>query len=241
MLTQEVVQARILGLSERRILPSTALVLASGNNLVFAGDTSRRAVICRLDAQVERPDTRTFDFDCHAEVLAERPQLVVDALTILLAYHLAGRPCSLQPMGSFADYEWIRGALVWLECADPAETRLSILANDPRKDELILIMEMWEQAFGSMAIDVAEIERRALQHGQTPDAVTLLRNKLVEVCCRSGWSGKSVGWWLRRNKDRIVGGRSFRCYAEGRTNTWALAGAEERSSEAQDYQLIDDM
>ncbi len=87
MLTQEVVQARILGLSERRVLPSTALVLASGNNLTFAGDTCRRAVVCRLDANVERPDTREFDFDCHAEVLASRPELVVAGLTILRAYH----------------------------------------------------------------------------------------------------------------------------------------------------------
>ena len=225
MLTQEVVQARILGLSERRILPATALVLASGNNLVFAGDTSRRAVICRLDAGVERPDTRTFDFDCHAEVLADRARLVVDALTVLRAYHLAGRPITLQPMGSFADYEWIRGALVWLDHADPAETRLSILANDPRKDELIVVLDLWEKAFGPAPIDVAEIERRAQPRGTVPDAVTVLRDKLIEICCRHGaWSGKSVGWWLRRNKDRVVGGRCLRCFASGQGNEWALAG-----------------
>jgi hypothetical protein len=119
MLTQEVVQARILGLSERRVLPSTALVLASGNNLTFAGDATRRAVVCRLDAEVERPDARVFDFDCHAEVLAARPELVVAGLTILRAYHRAGRTAKLTPMGSFTDWEWIRGALVWLECSAP--------------------------------------------------------------------------------------------------------------------------
>lgn len=230
MLTQEVVQARILGLSERRILPATALVLASGNNLVFAGDTSRRAVICRLDAGVERPDTRTFDFDCHAEVMTNRPRLVVDALTVLRAYHLAGRPVPLQPMGSFADYEWIRGAIVWLGHADPADTRLSILANDPRKDELIVVLDLWDKAFGSAAIEVAEVERRALPRGTPPDDVTRLRDKLVEVCCRHGaWSGKSVGWWLRRNKDRVVGGMALRCLSDGKGNEWALAGGAERA------------
>ena len=84
MLTQEVVQARILGRSERRVLPSTPLVLASGNNLTFGGDAARRAVVCRLDAGVERPDTRAFDFDCHAEVLGSRSELVIAGLTILL-------------------------------------------------------------------------------------------------------------------------------------------------------------
>ena len=113
MLTQEVVQARILGYSERRVLPSTALVLASGNNLTCVGDVSRRAVFCRLDAEVERPDTREFDFDCHQEVRDQRPTLVVAGLTILRAFIHAGRPVTLQPMGSFDDWAWVRGALVW--------------------------------------------------------------------------------------------------------------------------------
>jgi hypothetical protein len=149
MLTQEIVQARILGLSERRILQSTSLVLASGNNLTFAGDTSRRAVVSRLDAGMERPDTRKFNFDCHEEVKAKRPELVVDALTVLRAYSVAGRPQALTPMGSFDDWEWVRGALVWLGRADPAETRSAIMESDPKKDELSEVMEIWKRTLGS--------------------------------------------------------------------------------------------
>ena len=99
MLTQEVVQARVHGYSERRVLPSTALVLASGNNLTCVGDVSRRTVLCRLDAEVERPDTRAFEFDCHQEVLDQRPHLVIAGLTILLAFIHAGQPVTLTPMG----------------------------------------------------------------------------------------------------------------------------------------------
>jgi len=222
LLSQEVVQARILGLSERRILPTTALVLASGNNLTFAGDVSRRAVICRLDAQVERPDTRVFDFDCHAEVLAARPELVVAGLTVLRAYRLAAPGLRLTPMGSFEDWEWIRGALVWLGCADPAETRASILDSDPRKDELLVVLDLWQQAFGSARVEVADIAD--IERGK---AVGELRDKLIEVACRHGaWSGKSVGWWLRRHKDRVVGGRCLRCDASGGGNRWWLAGSD---------------
>ncbi|MGE0363250.1 MAG: bifunctional DNA primase/polymerase [Vicinamibacterales bacterium] len=215
LLSQEVVQARILGLSERRILPTTALVLASGNNLTFAGDVSRRAVICRLDAQVERPDTRVFDFDCHAEVLAARPELVVAGLTVLRAYRLAAPGVRLTPMGSFEDWEWIRGALVWLGCADPADTRVSILDNDPRKDELLVVLDLWARAFGSTPVEVADIER--------VESAGELRDKLIEVACRGMWSGKSVGWWLRRHKDRVVGGRCLRCDASGDGHRWRLA------------------
>ncbi|MDO8795202.1 MAG: hypothetical protein Q7J25_11340 [Vicinamibacterales bacterium] len=227
MLTQELLQARILGLSERRVLPSTALVLASGNNLTLAGDASRRSVICRLDAQMERPDTRAFDFDCHAEVLASRPELVVAGLTILRAYHLAGRPEKLTPMGSFTDWEWVRGALVWLGCADPADTRSAILDSDPRRDELTTVMNLWEEAFGESRIDVAEITTQADAQQEHPNVtVRALRDKFVEVACRGKWSGKSVGWWLRRNKDRVIGGRCFRCDQSGNRQQWWLAGAQ---------------
>jgi hypothetical protein len=217
MLTQEVVQARILGLSERRVLPSTALVLASGNNLTFAGDTSRRAVICRLDAKVERPDTREFDFDCHEEVLKARPELVVAGLTILRAYHVAKPAMKLTPMGGFNDWEWIRGALVWLGCADPADTRSTILDNDPEKEELIAVLDLWSRAVGSTPTTVAEINTEADE--PTPDgqpwpatkvAYVELRSKLTEVACKGNWSAKSVGWWLRRHKDRVIANRCVR-------------------------------
>lgn len=222
MLTQEVVQARILGLSERRVLPSTALVLASGNNLTFAGDVTRRAVVCRLDANVERPDAREFDFDCHAEVLAARPELVVAGLTVLRAYHCAGRPVKLTPMGSFTDWEWIRGALVWLDHADPADTRLSILDGDPRKDELLGVMDLWAQAFGCSEIEVGQIDNAQ------GEAKVALRARLVEAACRAGqWNSKSVGWWLRRHKDRVVGGKAFRCRKGESGMAWSLAGADE--------------
>jgi hypothetical protein len=223
MLTQELVQARILGQSERRVLPCTALVLASGNNLVLAGDASRRAVMCRLDAKVEKPDARKFDFDCHAEVLAARRELVVAGLTILRAYVVAGRPETLTPMGSFNDWEWVRGALVWLGCSDPAETRSAIAEADPKKDELATVMDLWQQAFGERSVVVADIE-----HGGKAGAdTTPLRDRLIEIACRGVWSGKSVGWWLRRNKDRVVGGRAFRCQTSSdKQLEWRLEGAQ---------------
>ena len=206
MLTQEVVQARIVGYSERRVLPSTSLVLVSGNNLVCVGDVSRRAVFCRLDAEVERPDTREFDFDCHQEVLDQRPKLVVAGLTMLRAFIHAGRPVTLKPMGSFDDWAWIRGALVWLGCADPADTRQSSVESDPRQGELFAVMQLWDAAFGSGRTDVASVGT------STGADMEALQIKLIDVACRQRtWSGRSVGWWLRRYKDQVVAGQCFQC------------------------------
>lgn len=223
MLTQAIVQARILGKSERRILPSTALVLASGNNLTLAGDVSRRAVICRLDAGMERPDQRSFDFDCHAEALGMRPQLVHAALTLLRAYDVAGRPMKLTPMGSFTDWEWVRGALVWVGMDDPADTREAIFDSDPRKDELVTVMDLWEAEFGEQWTDVATVGARRSAEPDFSDLCVML----TEVACHGGkWSGKSVGRWLTRNKDRVVSGRAFECRDGGHSKEWRLKGAQ---------------
>lgn len=241
MLTESTVQARILGLSERRVLPSSALVLASGNNLTFAGDIWRRTVICRLDAQIDRPDKREFDFNCHAEALAKRHALVVAGLTVLRAYALAGFPekLKLSAMGSFEDWAWIRGALVWLGYPDPEVTRDDVAESDPRRDELVDVMGVWQEALGSEWIEVGEIAKRAdahaASHGQLGKHVPMkaLQDKLSEVACRGFWNSKSVGWWLRRYKDRVVGdgdkGRVFRCEKSSNgQQKWKLAPKEDQ-------------
>ncbi len=63
ILTQTTVRPRILGKSETPELPTNVLVTATGNNLVLAGDMTRRGLLCRLDAGVERPELREFDFE----------------------------------------------------------------------------------------------------------------------------------------------------------------------------------
>lgn len=231
MLTQETVQARILGLSERMILPSTALVIVNGNNLTLEGDLSRRSVNCLLDAKVERPDERLFDFDCQAEVIDNRAELIVCGLTALRAYVVAGRPMKLTPMGGFDDWDIVRGTLVWLGYSDPANTREAIVANDPRKEELIEVMEVWQQALGEKKITLAEIDRRTSIVGLEVDRargvlqsdIFLLRQALIEATGRPTWNARAAGKFLRRNKSRVVGGYYFESAHEGNHQKWWLA------------------
>jgi hypothetical protein len=174
---------------------------------------------------MERPDTREFDFDCHAEVVADRPRLVVDCLTILRAYHVADRPQPLTPMGGFDDWEWVRGALVWLECSDPADTRSGILDSDPRKDELLDVMRLWTSTLGDAAIDVGAFGKRVDEPSHA------LKQKLIEVACRQDtWNAKSIGWWLRRNKDRVIGERCFK-YED---RLWRLVGVQPVKQQGQE-------
>jgi hypothetical protein len=222
ILTAEKVQARILGQSERRFLPCTSLIIATGNNVVMRGDVSRRALVCRIDAKEERPDAREFDFHPPLELLQRRPDFVVAALTALLAYRRAGNPVALTPIGSFPDYDWIRGTLVSCGYADPAETRQAIVDEDPRKTELVEIMDLWDRRFGDRWISVADISQ------DQGTGVEALRSAFAVATGRDGkWNPKSCGWWLRARKDRIVGARSFQTDGLGR---WRLDGA--RSGDA---------
>ncbi|WP_172125277.1 hypothetical protein [Devosia sp. 919] len=220
MLSQSVVQARILGQSERRLLPCVSLVLATGNNLTLAGDLSRRAVVCRLDAKVERPDTRTFDFDPKAYAFANRADLVVAGLTALRAFSMLHLKPKLPTMGSFGDWDLVRGTLVWLGYADPADSRTTLFENDPVKNELREIMATWERAVGSRRIALADIGV-----GSEDQGLCQIREALANACPRGIWSPKSAGWWLKRNKDRVVNGKCFRQRSANKASVWWLEGA----------------
>ncbi len=104
MLTQPVVRARILGRSEAPELPANAMVTATGNNLVLIGDMARRALLCQLDPQCERPELRVFADDPVQLVQADRGKYLTAALTVLRAFQVAGLPKQCDPLGSFHDW-----------------------------------------------------------------------------------------------------------------------------------------
>ena len=212
VLTEESVQARILGLSERVVLPCTAFVMASGNNIAIAGDMTKRTVKSRIDAKMENPGERPFDFDPNDELMAARPELVVAGLTALRAYKLAKDKPKLRPMGGFEDYDWIRGTLVWTGYADPADTRDEIVANDPKKNDLIDVMDAWEEAYRDREVLTGQIVRDAndeqMDAEQRPKVMRLLR-LFVEVTGKRDWDSTSVGNWLDHYKDRVIAGRRF--------------------------------
>lgn len=91
---RDTVQLRVLGRTELRTLTWLAVILASGNNVMLSGDTSRRVVVSRLESPLENPEART-DYRHENLVdyaLANRPKLVSAALTVLRAYTAKGCP-----------------------------------------------------------------------------------------------------------------------------------------------------
>ena len=95
---------RILGKSEMVELPLSLTWTATGNNVMLEADTSRRTLQIRLDSPEENPELRSGFQIPHlvAHVKQQRAALVAAGLTILSAYHTAGRPrMNLPPWGSF--------------------------------------------------------------------------------------------------------------------------------------------
>lgn len=121
------VELRILGATKIVTLPWRALIMATGNNVSFHGDTSRRVLMARLEPTEEKPEQRTkFKHeDLLGWIRVQRPRLVSAALLILRAYFRAGRPdmgCSR--WGSFEEWgRLIPNAIVFAGGADPMLAR----------------------------------------------------------------------------------------------------------------------
>jgi hypothetical protein len=124
-------------------------LFASGKNLRVRDDVTRRSLLIRLDAEMENPQKRQFRGNPFAAVQADRGRYVAAALTIVKAYHAAGRPGRLPGIGDpFAGWsDNVRSALVWLGRADPVATMDESRANDPARQTRIAILQAIYSAY----------------------------------------------------------------------------------------------
>lgn len=206
-LTQGELNIRLLGYSRNIPTAMNASIFATGNNLVIAGDLTRRCLLGSLDAQAERPELRSFNVDVIGEAHAGRGELVVAALTILRAWHVArtrGECVNIGPFGSFTDWSRrVREPLIWLGEDDPCDTVDKVRANDPLRDELGTVLLQWKDHLGlNSARTVQEVIERALS---VPTFYTALMN--VAASKTGGTvSNARLGRWLKRIQGKIVNG-----------------------------------
>lgn len=128
LLTSERWSDRQLGATAAPPLPNVTTWVATGNNITPVADTVRRVLMCRIEVLTDRPAERTgFKHPMLLEYAqAHRSELLGDALTILRAYHVAGRPSQrVAPWNSFPAWSaLVRESLVWAGCEDPFKTQL---------------------------------------------------------------------------------------------------------------------
>jgi hypothetical protein len=204
VLTQQHLNIRILGLSRNAETPINATIFATGNNLVIAGDATRRALLSAMDAGLERPETRVFSSNVIDVVRQRRGELVAAALTVLRAWHSAGERIGLSPFGSFEEWSYrIREPLVWLGQIDPCETLPDVRKSDPRRDDLIAVLMQWELHLGT---DCQHTMREVIE--RAVNAPTFYTALMSVAGSRSGQSvsNERLGRWLKRIQGKIANG-----------------------------------
>jgi hypothetical protein len=205
------VRVRILGVSEAPEFECKASVFATGNGLTLLGDMTRRAVLCSLDAGVERPELREFKFDPIARVLENRGAYVAAALTIARAYRAAGLPEVCPPIGSYGDWsQAVRAPLVWLGQVDPVASMERAREEDP---ELTAIRELFAHWRDASLIPGAEytaqgLIRVACEMSNGAFVRPAFRDLLLDKAAGKAGevSSQRLGTWLATIGGRLVDG-----------------------------------
>lgn len=198
LITDNYLTDRVLGYSEEVTMRNRSVFFVSGNNLVFGGDLTARSLMARIDAGVERPEERAFDFHPETRARERHPELVGGALTALRAFFVAGKPWSLQraPWGGLEEWDkFVSGCLIWAGYADPLLTRDAVITDDPEYETNVQLLQTWHDDFGERPVTISDIQNNT----QTNTHRSLLDEK-------SQWNPRVAGWQLRRLRDRVVGG-----------------------------------
>lgn len=206
--TQEFMKVRILGFSTSANVPTSALVLVTGNNMAIVGDLKRRTVLIQLDAGVERPEQRSIDFDLIAEAQQDRDALIRAALDVVKSYLEAGAPSlpGVNPVGSFADWDrMVRRSLIWHGQADPMESAEVLREADPDTEAMSSVFSAWRERYQDEPQTAAQVVQDAIEYITTRHAYPELHEG-VSLACSGKIDARRLGYWLRAHKNRICDG-----------------------------------
>jgi phage gp37-like protein len=220
MTERPLVRVRILGKSEAPEFECRSAIFATGNNVVLVADMTRRAVVCTLDAQVERPELRHFAFDPLLRVLDDRGVYVAACLTIARAYRIAGMPSlDLPPIGSYGEWSaQVRAPLVWLGEVDPVTSMETAREEDPELGAIRELFALVPRLVEDGALDFRWPTRRLIDVASGNLASLALRlvedgADLLEMLTRVAGEGRGVvssrrlGKWLSKICGRVVDGQ----------------------------------
>jgi hypothetical protein len=201
------IDIRILGETRHARVQNNVTLFATGNNIRLTGDVTRRSMLCRLDAKLERPEQRRFSTDPVDKVLADRGAYIAAALTIARAYRCAGSPLadSAVPIGSFQGWsEFVRSPLMWLGLADPLKSMEEVRSIDPELEQLKVMFAALSSRFG-YGPDKAQTAAQILTAAYKGPADSALRDA-IDALKQKGRPVDAVhlGKWLARYQDRVV-------------------------------------
>ncbi len=205
---------RRLGATQMLSVPNDRLWLITGNNLAIGGDLQRRTITVTIDPRMPNPHLRTgYGIDPLLPWVREhRGELLHAVLTLVRAWHVAGRPTrGKRSSDSFGVWiETVDGILSHAGIAgrfdDPTSQPEPIGADDTEWADLLHALH---EVFGSETFTVRALLDRMAQPGRGKLSVDLLPTELAEKVHRSNGGpavvSKSLGMWLRNRTGRYAG------------------------------------
>ncbi len=227
MLTSEVITERVLGASKILKLSTRTLVLGSGNNVGPVRDLTRRVITIHLDARTANPALLKYKKRPAEMVRGERPRFITAALTIIMAWRAAGMPRSpVQHIASYGDAwaDHCRHPLIWLDQPDPARSLIDQVCSEPDSDALGELLLQWHNRFGDKSVTLRGALEASLNIIDLP-----LREAIEDlpIFGREGINHGKLGWYLRKNVNRIVHGLEFREGDSTERKSWRVCKVDE--------------
>jgi putative DNA primase/helicase len=235
---RRLIRIRILGKSQAPECEWRGVLFATGNNITYLGDMSRRGLIANLNPRLERPELREFNFNPIERVFADRGAYIAAAITIARAYIAAGSPQVCGSLGSYNDWTRIvRSPLVWLGQEDPVKSMDEARIEDPARRAVNTLIATWKTRWplnvGYTAVEL--IDKVNEQRGaETADHVyehDWAYPQLREVFLQQGGTPRGdidtrkIGNWLMSIRGRIHDGHCIERVKESAShgNKYALA------------------
>jgi len=236
LLTTDTWTDRILGRSEMVTLAARTVWIVTGNNLRLRGDLPRRAVWCRLDAQLARPWVR--DGFHHADLLGwvsdNRSQLLGAVFTIARSWISAGRPGppeSVPKLGSFEVWrETIGGILYSIGIKDFLGNLGSLYdALDDETPAWAAFLSVLRKTYVNTAFTVAQIMKVILA-SQESELRAVLPADLASALEKPESLARRLGKAFARRVDTrfvVEGGTTMRLIRDGTAHhagRWKVVG-----------------
>ncbi len=242
-LTSEHFSGRLLGVSKTATVSTRTLFISSGNNVGPIKDMARRCITINLNPEVEIPAARRFKRpNLVAEIVQERERYVSAALTIVLAWIVAGRPKT--KCRSLAGYEeWsdlCRQPLLWLGCSDSATSVFNAISEDPDREQLGRLLTAWQNVFGNVPTMVRDAVSKSVYSGEDNAELKEILHEIADE--RGDINRLRLGRWIKRHEGQIVDNLRFaRCSGHSSAERWRVESVSSVLSVArpQDEENVD--
>ena len=219
VLTSPIYSGRILGSTRTVEMPTNMVVMLTGNNIMLGGDMPRRVVSVRIDAGVETPFTRRFDFDPLMMVERGRPKMICAALTLIRGAFAAvgdGR------IGSFEHWDRLVAQTVAFvggengvgrgEFLDPTALLVAAHEADPTREVLTDLLSVLRDQFGTRWFGAKDVHSVIVGNG--PGHKDLA--DAIDGAGLGNLSTRSIGRLLQNRRGQRVNGRSLEALVDGK-------------------------